>query len=128
MKHLTIALLLMLPVTLAAETVTLSWEPPTTRTNGEPLPANEIDAYIIRQAPDEDGPFHVWATVPGTHTTFTKGRDTGKYCYEVYTQDADGLQSEPSNVACKFPDTSGAQPSPPTDVKVSAPPAASQAL
>ena len=69
---------------------TLSWTPPTERTDGTPLSPSEINGYIIYQ---DDLPYmglnDTQVTVPTSH------------CYTLRTIDTDGRISGYSKVSCK---------------------------
>jgi uncharacterized protein YceK len=90
----------------------LTWTAPTQRTDGSALPAAQIANYRIQWGTNPSGPFNVGQEiVPGTVTTVTIGRTGyGTRCYTAVTIDTNGLESAPSNTACK---TLVAPPNPP---------------
>lgn len=85
---------------VTADTVT--WERPTTRTDGSALAASEILQFRIDWSAVPGGPYSAGsATVPGTALSFTRSnRPSGRACYVAVTIDTAGLISANSNEAC----------------------------
>ena len=79
-------LLLLFPLVVFADSAIITWTAPTERTDGTPLPANEIGAYILRI----DGAI-VTDTIPGANTTYTvTGLIPGTYAFDMATRDTVG--------------------------------------
>ena len=90
MKSLLVALLtaLLLPVSVFAGSITLSWEAPTTNDDGTPL--EDLKGYTVNLTCPAEEPYSI--LVPNiTKMTFT-----------VKARDIAGNESEPSNVAEAF--------------------------
>ncbi len=69
-----------------ADSAIITWIPPTERTDGTPLPADEIDGYILRI----DGAM-VTDTIPPGDTTYTvSGLSVGTYSFDMATRDTVG--------------------------------------
>lgn len=78
-------------------TVTLTWTPPTTRTDGSPLLPADIQAADIFDTASPGGPI---GTVSGAVGTYTTGvLSSGVHNFTVITVDQAGDESAPSNVA-----------------------------
>ena len=96
---------------------TLSWTNPTTRTDGSPL--TNLATLRIQWGTNSSGPFNlgqVDVAAPATTRAITRAVNVGTVCYVVSAIDASGLQSAPSNSACK---TVVANPNPVTGLTVS---------
>jgi hypothetical protein len=95
---------------LGSGNATLSWFPPTSRIDGSPLVV--ADHRIWRDANGEQ----VWglvATVSGGIATYVDDNlFNGTYCYRVTARDSFGLESDPSNTACKTVTIGGNNPRP----------------
>lgn len=75
-------------------TATLTWTPPTTRTDGTPFPADQIAGAHVFDGTNEIG------TVTGAAGTFTTGAlPPGDHSFTVITHDVTGGVSAPSNAA-----------------------------
>ena len=76
--------------------VTLSWEPPATREDGEDFSSSEVDRYIVQYRP-EDGEFQTVDSPPEIRSTsvdintLTTGE---KYYFRVQVRDNSGLVSQ----------------------------------
>jgi hypothetical protein len=81
----------------------VSWTIPTARTDGTALPSSQYKETRIQWGTSPSGPFNVGSTiVAGTATTVTVPRTTyGTRCYVAVAVDTNGLESSPSNTACK---------------------------
>ena len=76
-----------------ADTVTLSWQPPTTRVDGSALDAKLISGYNIQYQGK-------WLEfTPLTTKTYTVG--PGKHCYAVNTVLVGDIKSDYSDKKCK---------------------------
>jgi hypothetical protein len=79
----------------------LTWQHPTTRTDGSALPASEILQYRISTSAVAAGPFAELTTVAGTLSTYTRAsRLPGRQCYVIQTIDTAGQSSANSNSSC----------------------------
>ena len=91
-----------------------TFDPPTTRTDGKPLSADEISHYngVVRQLSDQS---ESTFTVPGTDTGFTlPNLVAGDYCVKLSTTDTEGRTDGFSNEVCKtVPEGPLQPPSPP---------------
>lgn len=77
----------------------LTWTAPTTRANGERLPASEIAGYEIYMSTSSNGPFNSVATTEGNETqAIVKDLTPGTYYFGITTLDTNGLESEMSRV------------------------------
>jgi hypothetical protein len=91
--------------TATADTVTdtISWTNPTTRVDGTPL--TNLASSRVQWGPTPGGPYDggsVDVPAPGSTATVTRsGLGFGTRCYVVISIDANGLQSVPSEEACK---------------------------
>jgi hypothetical protein len=92
----------------------LSWDAPTTCTNGQPITACPITGYKVERSATQTGTFTTLATVTGTTYTHT-GAASGTNCYRVSAVSATGT-SAPSNVACRT--NTPPVPNPPTNLTV----------
>ena len=88
---------LLVPVSSFA--LDISWVQPTEREDGTPLPVSEIAGYRLvwmlkgQAQPD--------VTVPPGTTYVLNPPFAGRVCATLQTIDTDGLESVPSNTACK---------------------------
>jgi len=88
--------LIVLSITVAHADATYTWEAPTTREGGDPLPPAEIAGYLFEYS--VNGTAQASVMVTGlTHTVTANG----KVCATATTVDTDGNQSVPSDVVCK---------------------------
>lgn len=75
----------------------LNWTPPTTYTDGTPLPAAEIKNYRIAYGQTAGGPYGTSVTVAGTATTTTVANlAKGTWYFVAYTVASNGLESAAS--------------------------------
>lgn len=75
-------------------TAILTWTPPTTRTDGSPLPPDQIAGAHVFDGSTEIG------SVPGATGTFATGQlEPGDHSFTVVTRDVEGHNSDPSNAA-----------------------------
>lgn len=82
---------------------TLSWDAPTLLEDGSPL--TDLSQYKVYYSKN-GAPFALLDTVPATGTTYLHAnRLDGEHCYYVTAVRANGLESVPSNTACKVIDT-----------------------
>jgi len=75
--------------------VTIAWDPPTTYTDGSPLPAANIQSFTVYRATSLGGTKTQVTTVPGTTTSYADtslGADT-TYYYWVTATDTGGVES-----------------------------------
>jgi uncharacterized protein YceK len=83
----------------------LTWTIPTQRTDGTSLPALQYKETRIQWGTSSAGPFNVGQKiVTGTATSTSiagTGGVPGTRCYVAVAVDVNGLESAPSNVACK---------------------------
>lgn len=81
---------------------TVTWQAPTTRSDGTPLAPSEILQYRIAWARVAGGPYTEGsATVAGDVLTFTRtDRAPGRACYVGFTIDTAGLESVASAESC----------------------------
>jgi len=92
-------------------TATLNWTNPTTRTDGSPLAATDIDHIDVFDAGVNIG------TVHGALTTFTTGLLTvGTHSFTITVTDTTGHTSAPSNIASVTVPITLASPSAVTDL------------
>tara|TARA_R100000152_G_C6782307_1_gene219777 strand:- start:18649 stop:19053 length:405 start_codon:yes stop_codon:yes gene_type:complete len=75
------------------DTATFTWEAPTTRVNGDPLPATEIQGYELYVSP-VGGEVQVYEV---QSSPFTPDLSPGEYEAAIRTVDTDGLYSQPSD-------------------------------
>ena len=75
-------------------TLTLSWTPPTTRQNGDPLTAAELGGYEIYQV-NPDGTDKIILVEDGAATSHEiEISESGEYMFAIASVDADGLKSD----------------------------------
>lgn len=75
-----------------AATVTLEWQRPTSRENGDPLPPEQLWGYLVRVQGGGHDPAPIG--VPGgIVTTWSHTLDPGTYTFDVAAVDTDGLTS-----------------------------------
>ncbi len=73
--------------------VTLAWDPPTTKTDGSPLPSNEIDRYVIYYGASSGN--YTQSVNAGNVTQFTvTDLSTGTWYFAVTVYDTSGYQSD----------------------------------
>ena len=104
MKTLLVLLLalLMLPAVAHARTATITWEPPTTRTDGSALAPTEIDGYVFSCRTGE-GEHDDLLIIPNGETPSATALYTdlftsyGEYLCAMRTVDTQGLESPLSN-------------------------------
>jgi len=94
MKRLAVILFL-LPFTVQAYQYRLTWDSPTERVDGTPLPISEISHYDLYA----DGA--LLTAVPGGESTFQSSMEPGEHCFAMRAVDTDGRESVFSNEACK---------------------------
>lgn len=100
-----LALLALLAAWIAfAATANLTWEAPTTNSDGSPL--TDLASYKIYREVNGDGNFALLAGVAEPTTTYSDTTlSDGVFCYYVTAVDDTGNESGPSNTACKTIDT-----------------------
>ncbi len=85
--------------TVRGQTVSLSWQAPGQRINGEQISLYDIDAYIVRYGRDPDN-LDQQAIVDGCSSPQCaydiKGLASGTWYFAVQTKDVNGLISLPS--------------------------------
>lgn len=110
MKLLPAVLLLFPLAALAANTATLSWQAPTTFSDGSPVGSTPI-TYNVYQGLQGQAKTKTQSAVTQTSATVSSGLAAGNtYCFTV-TAVANSLESAPSNEACKtFPQVAPAAP------------------
>ena len=80
----------------------LSWQIPTTRTDGTPLALSEIDGYRIYMGTTSENLMMIVDLNNGTTTSYSvTSLASGSYYFSVTTYDADGNESPYSNIATK---------------------------
>lgn len=81
----------------------LSWVPPLTRENGEPISMGEIDGYVILYGPSPDA---MTAIVPieggNVREHKIEGLEDGTWYFAIKVVDTDGLESSMSDVVTKI--------------------------
>ncbi|MGD8589000.1 MAG: putative Ig domain-containing protein, partial [Chromatiales bacterium] len=83
-------------------TAALSWQIPTTRTDGTPLTISEIEGYRVYMGDADDNLVMIVDLNDGTQTSYTVTDLTaGNYHFAVTTYDTDGNESLYSNIAVK---------------------------
>lgn len=92
----------------------LTWDAPTTCTNGQPVSACPVTGYRIERAAVSTGPYTAIGTSQTTSYTHT-GAAAGVNCYRVYALSATG-DSDASQHACKT-NVEPTQPNPPTNIR-----------
>lgn len=103
MKTLLVLLLalLMLPAVAHARTATITWEPPTTRTDGTTLTADEIDGYVFSCRSGEEEHADLLDIDGSEQSVVTTYADLftsyGEYLCAMRTVDTTGLESPLSN-------------------------------
>ena len=99
MRYL-LAILLMFPFLAQPETITLSWDPPTTYEDGSALAPEDIKQYRVNwRIGTSSQPSML---VPGTATTAELDSSVvGTHCFTLNTIDIYDSESVPSNEACK---------------------------
>ena len=107
-----LVLIVMLPLAAVADTLSITWVQPTTREDGTALPLAEIANYrlswTVRGVAQPD------ITVPrGTNYTLDTGTLSGRTCVVMRTVDTDGLESVPTEPACR-----NARPNPPGNLGI----------
>lgn len=84
-----------------ADPAVISFQAPTTYTDGTPIPAGTAFTYGVYQAP-QGQPLVKVATITGTTTTITTGLTPGAtFCFAV-TAIINGQESAQSNQQCKL--------------------------
>lgn len=122
MKILSTIVLILLSTPLAAQqvvdnTMEFSFQPPTTRVNGEPLSSSEIAKYDLNCADNT-----IWITpeeAVGGYKAMTVDvlPDYGEYICKIAVVDTDGLRSQWSEeVPVKWPEPVIGTPQAPTDL------------
>lgn len=80
----------------------LSWQIPTTRTDGTPLGLSDIDGYRIYMGSTSDNLIMIIDLNDGAATSYSvAGLPSGSYYFSVTTYDSDGNESQYSNIAVK---------------------------
>lgn len=105
MKTLLVLLLalLMLPAVAHARTATITWEPPTQRTDGSALDPTEIDGYVFSCRIGEEEHADLLVIPNGETPSATAlyddlfGETYGEYLCALRTVDTQGLESPLSN-------------------------------
>lgn len=92
----------------------LTWDAPTTCTNGQPISNCPVTGYRIERAAVSTGPYVAIGTSQTASFTHT-GAAAGVNCYKVYALSATG-DSEASQHACKT-NVEPTQPNPPTNIR-----------
>jgi hypothetical protein len=78
--------------------VKLSWNPPSTRATGEPLPLSELNRYEIYASPKAGGNTSVFVISNPSNTSYTiSGLAKGTYYLNMIAVDKTGLTSKPSS-------------------------------
>lgn len=95
----------------SADVLTVTWVAPTQREDLTPLLASEIAGYRLSWT--VKGVAQADKNVTGTSYLLDTGTLAGRTCVTLRTVDTDGLESDPSNTACR-----NAKPKPPTNVAV----------
>lgn len=99
---------------VAAGAAELSWTPPTSKANGEPIAAGELTAITVYAGTDK------LATLSGTATRYTVPSCTAR-TYHVTASIGD-FESVPSNTASTVPVASACRPLAPSGVGIAAAP------
>jgi len=94
----------------SSNTATLDWINPTTRTNGLPVVLSEVRVY--REVDGEQIWNRIVTLPPGIQTYIDENLFNGRYCYRLTAVDTAGLESVPSNTACKTISITGNVPRP----------------
>lgn len=83
-----------------ADTVDLTWTPPTQRVDGSALATTEIAGYRLSWS--INGAAQTDKTVPaGSTYTLDTGALVGRVCVVMRTVDTDGLESDPTAEVCR---------------------------
>ena len=83
-------------------TATLSWEIPTSRSDGTPLALSEIEGYRLYIGPSQDNLSIFMDLNDGSITNYTVNNlPIGNHYFSVTTYDTDGNESPYSNIAMK---------------------------
>lgn len=102
MRRLFCTLLACTPLAAVAGDAVLNWTPPTTYTDGTPLPAAEITSYRISYGQTAGGPYGTTVTVAGTATTTTiTNLAKGTWYFVARTVASNGLESATSAQVAK---------------------------
>jgi hypothetical protein len=102
----------------AMSTVTLTWTPPTTRTDGVALSPDEIagaDIFDTASLP-APGPTPIGSVIGATGTFMTGVLSVGVHGFTVVTRDTTGHSSAPSNLASITVPATAANPAAVTDL------------
>lgn len=103
-----------LMLAVAAGAAELSWTPPTTKANGEPIAAGELTAITVYAGTAK------LATLAGTETKYTVPSCTAR-TYHVTASIGD-FESAASNTASSVPVASDCRPQPPSGLGIAASP------
>lgn len=106
-------LLALISTSAFADTVSLSWTTPTLREDGTALLASEIANYRISWTIKNVAQTDILAAGTATSYTLNTGTLAGRVCAVLRTVDTDGLESMPTNAACR-----NARPNPPGNPKL----------
>ena len=95
-----LALILLIPSITIADSIVLTWDIPTQRTDGSALAASEIDGYVIKQWQNGDKQLDI--VIDGSLTLETTLPDiqSGSYIFSIATtsQGQTGPDSDPVSV------------------------------
>ena len=123
MKKLLLALVLALPLSALADTVSLSWSNPTTNTNGSAIPATgtgSIASNRIERGSCSGTAFGTsqanYTTLTAVETFTTPDLAPGTYCFRVFAKNTYGNESLASNVVQKI--IASPVPNPPNGVVI----------
>ena len=100
-------------------TATLTWTPPTTRTDGSTLPPDQIagaDIFDTASLPTPGGSPPIGSVIGATGTFMTGVLSVGPHGFTVVTRDTTGHSSAASNIASVTVPATQANPSAVTDL------------
>lgn len=97
MKRIAIMLAMIMSNVVMADTANLSWQAPTSRTDGTPLDPTEIASYTLMMNDQV-----LFQSVDGQSTTITVDNlDSGEYCFQMNTTDTEGRSGPFGDAVCK---------------------------
>jgi hypothetical protein len=99
LKTLILVGLLTLASPVFADTVNVSWTPPTAREDGTAMPLSEIQHYRLSWT--LKGVAQTDKIATGTSNVIDTGTVSGRVCVTLRTVDTDGLESAPTTQVCR---------------------------
>src|ERR1043166_376330 len=115
MRYWLLLSLLLLPLSVFAETVTIEWDPPPPCTDA-PCPHA---AYKVYRRVDQGAPVVIASVLAQTQMWVDQTPQRGTNCYTIAAVNAAGKEGRPSSDACIFlPEPEPLLPNAPVNVRV----------